>query len=198
MIRSTSCVIDPALFTVPSMLRTWIGQSSFHIWNPCWVTNCRLMNMPVAPESNNAVPFIFLCKSRVSNPASSIISFFIFKVLTKNLLVSSCTAVGCFRIVIFLFWQGNEAVLNHAPALPQVSLLEAIPNGVQGASSTPLSLSNESNAAYLFWESSRGVTGSHCLLTPRSLLPVPQFVSQLPDSWRSPLFVQTSFRGCWC
>ena len=73
-----------------------------------------------------------------------------FKVLTKNLLVSLCTAVGHFRIVTFLFWQGNEAVLNRAPVLPQVSLLEAIPNSVQGASSTLLSLSNESNTVYLF------------------------------------------------
>ena len=137
--------------------------------------------MPVAPESSSAVPFIFLCESRVSNPTLSIISFLMFKVLTKNLLVSLCTAAGRFRIVIFLFWQGNEAVLNCAPALPQVSLLEAIPNGVQGASSTLLSLSNESNTAYLFQESSRGVTGSRHLLTPRSLLLVLRFMSQLPD-----------------
>ena len=150
MIRSTSCVIDPVLFTVLSTLWTWIGWSSFRIWNPCWATNCGLMNMPVAPKSSNAIPFIFLCESRVSNPTSSIISFLIFRVLTKNLSVSSCTAVGRFRIVIFLFWQGNEAVLNRAPALPQVSLLEAVPNGVQGASSALLSLSNESNTAYLF------------------------------------------------
>ena len=151
MIRSTPCVIDPALFTVLSTLRTWIGCSSFRVWNPCWVMNHGLMNMPVAPKSSNAIPFIFLCESRVSNPTSSIISFLIFRVLTKNILVSSCTAVGRFRIVIFfLFWQGNEAVLNRAPALPQVSLLEAVPNGVQGASSALLSLSNESNTAYLF------------------------------------------------
>ena len=83
---------------------------------------------------------------------------------------------------MFLFWQGNEAVLNHAPVLPQVSLLEAVPNGVQGASSALLSLSNESNTAYLFRELSRGVTGSRRLLTPRSLLLVLQFVSQLHDS----------------
>ena len=137
--------------------------------------------MPIAPESSSTVPFIFLCKSRVSNLTSSIISFLMFKVLTKNLSVSSCTAAGHFRIVIFLFWQGNEAVLNRAPALPQVSLLEAVPNGVQGASSALLSLSNESNTAYLFRESSRGVTGSRRLLTPRFLLLALQFVSQPPD-----------------
>ena len=137
--------------------------------------------MPVAPESNNTVPFIFLCESRVSNLTLSIISFFIFNILTKNLSVSSCTAVGCLRIVIFLFWQGNEAVLNCAPMLPQVSLLEAVPNGVQGASSTLLSLSNESNTVYLFQQSSRGVTGSHRLLTPQFLLLVLQFMSQLLD-----------------
>ena len=148
MIKSTSCVIDPALFTVLSTFRTWIGRSSFCVWNPCWVTNHGLMNMPVAPKSSNAVPFIFLCKLRVSNLTLSIISFLMFKVLTKNLSVSSCIAVGCFRIVIF--WQGNEAVLNCAPMLPQVSLLEAVPNGVQGALSALLSLSNESNTAYLF------------------------------------------------
>ena len=140
------------------------------------------MNMPVAPESSNAFPFIFLCKSRVSNLTSSIISFLMFRVLTKNLSVSSCTAVGHFRVVIFLFWQGNEAVLNCAPALPQVSLLEAVPNGVQGASSALLSLSNESNTVYLFRESSRGVTGSRRLLTPQSLLLVLWFMLPLLDS----------------
>ena len=181
MIRSTSCVIDPVLFTVPSTLRTWIGWSNFRVWNLCWVTNHRLMNMPVTPESDNAVPFIFLCESRVSNLTLSIISFFMFKVLTKNLSVSSCTAVGCLRIVIFLFWQGNEAVLSRAPMLPQVSLLETVPNGVQGASGALLSLSNKSNTAYLFRESSRGVTGSCHLLTPRSLLLVLRFVSQFPS-----------------
>jgi hypothetical protein len=104
MIRSTSWVIDPALFAVPSMFSTWIGRPSFLVLSPCLDMYRGLINIPVAPQSSSAFPLIFLCMSRVYNPISSMISFLMFRVLTKNLSVSSWMVIGHFRITIFLFW----------------------------------------------------------------------------------------------
>jgi hypothetical protein len=164
--RSTSCVMDPALLFVPSTFCTGIGLSSLTIDKPCLATNRGLRNRPVAPGSNSTFTSNFFCVSRVSNLISIVISPLMFMVLKKNFSVSSWFTAGRLRMTIFLFWQGNEAVLNHAPVLPQVALLESTPNGVEPTSSGLSSLST-SKTAYLLRESSRGVTGPRRLLTPQ-------------------------------
>jgi hypothetical protein len=54
-IRSTTSVMEPASFKVPSTLRTGIGRESVLVLSRFALTKSRFINLPVAPESTKAL-----------------------------------------------------------------------------------------------------------------------------------------------
>ena len=68
MLHSILYSILPQLLSVPSTFFTSSSLSSFSILNPCSFANSLLIDIPVAPLSNNTLTVASLCVSNFSNP----------------------------------------------------------------------------------------------------------------------------------